>query len=73
MPATQQALTEKILGLLPWGFDREFNFKSKDNQETYLVKLDWNAAENHHISLRHNYSDYNNFPERGHRSAFEQW
>ncbi|MBW3671043.1 MAG: TonB-dependent receptor, partial [Acidobacteria bacterium] len=71
-PATQQALTSRISELLPWGFDQEFNFVSQDDQETYLVKLDFNAAQNHHLSLRHNYSDYNNFPSEGNNPLSNQ-
>lgn len=64
-PATQQAFIDRVTSLIPHSLDQEFAFPEEDDQETYLVKLDWNAAANHHVSLRHNYSDYNNFPSEG--------
>lgn len=64
-PATQQQFLDRINSLLPHSLEEEFNFQSQDDQETYLLKFDWNAADNHHLSLRHNFSDYNNFPSEG--------
>lgn len=43
----------------------EFEFDSTEDQETYLAKMDANLATNHHLSLRHNYADFNNFPSEG--------
>jgi hypothetical protein len=52
---------EQLIGPL----DRQFRFDAQEDQETYLAKIDANLATNHHLSLRHNYADYNNFPSEG--------
>lgn len=43
----------------------EFEFDSTEDQETFLAKIDANLATNHHLALRHNSSDFTNFPSEG--------
>ncbi|HYG63289.1 MAG TPA: TonB-dependent receptor, partial [Thermoanaerobaculia bacterium] len=66
LPAdVQQAFLTRVEGLIGNSLDNEVRFDSRQDQETYLVKLDGNLATSHHASLRYNSSDYNNFPSEG--------
>lgn len=61
-PDVRQGVVSKLEGLLGHSLDREFSYDTRENQDTYLAKIDWNAANNHHFNLRWNFSDFNNFP-----------
>lgn len=60
--STRQAFITRIQNLTGVSFDDEFIYPTKENQETLLAKIDWNAAANHHLNVRWNGSDFNNFP-----------
>lgn len=61
-PEVQQAVVGRLEQLVGGSLDNQFRYDTRDNQDTYLVKLDWNIANNSHFNIRWNYSDYNNFP-----------
>jgi hypothetical protein len=63
--ATQAALLTRVEQLLGGPVEREFRFDSREDQETYLGKIDLNLASAHHAYLRYNSADYNNFPSEG--------
>jgi hypothetical protein len=71
-PAVQQAVINKIEGLLGNSIDDELAYTSKQDQDTYLVKFDANLTNNHHMSVRWNYADYNNFPSESPRMLSNQ-
>ena len=60
-PATQTAVIAKLEGLLGHSLDQEFSYPTRDDQDTWLGKLDWNAGNNNHFNVRWNYSNFNNF------------
>ncbi|HUF11362.1 MAG TPA: carboxypeptidase regulatory-like domain-containing protein [Rhodothermales bacterium] len=60
--ATRNDIVARLESLTGGPLDRQFAYDTRDNQETWLAKVDWNIANNNHFSLRWNLSDYNNFP-----------
>ena len=65
LPAdVQAAFVQRLEGTIG-PLDQQFRFDSREDQDTYLAKVDANLAQNHHVVLRHNYADFNNFPSEG--------
>ena len=63
LPAeTRNAVIGRLEQLLGHSLDEEFAYDTRDNQDTWLAKLDWNIGASNHANIRWNYSDYNNFP-----------
>ncbi|HUP66474.1 MAG TPA: TonB-dependent receptor [Thermoanaerobaculia bacterium] len=60
--ATRDAVIARLESLTGGPLDRQFSYETRENQETWLAKVDWNLASNNHLNLRWNYSDFNNFP-----------
>lgn len=60
--ATQSQFIARLESLLGYSLDEEFRYDAEEIQKVYLLKFDWNVSDRHHLSLRDNYSDYNNFP-----------
>lgn len=59
---TQQQFVTRLETLLGNSLDEEYRYDAEETQKVYLAKIDWNIGNNHHLSFRDNYSDYNNFP-----------
>lgn len=71
-PATQQAFIARVEQLIGGSLDDDFNFSTTEDQETYLLKLDLNAGNAHHISFRDNLSSFTNFGSEGTRTLSNQ-
>jgi hypothetical protein len=71
-PAVRQAVIDKIERLTGNSIDDELAYTSRQDQDTYLVKFDANLSNNHHLSLRWNSADYNNFPSESPRMLSNQ-
>jgi hypothetical protein len=61
-PDVRSSLVAKLEGLLGHPLDQEFAYDTRENQDTWLGKIDWNIGSANHLNLRWNYSDFNNFP-----------
>ncbi|MCA1732078.1 MAG: TonB-dependent receptor, partial [Acidobacteria bacterium] len=61
-PEVRNALTAKLEGLIGGSLDEQFRYDTRENQDTWLAKVDWNIANNTHFNIRWNMSDFNNFP-----------
>lgn len=70
LPADVQAAFLARYQTLVGSLDRELEFESRQDQETYLGRLDANLGTGHHAFLRYNSSDYNNFPSEGSGDVF---
>jgi Carboxypeptidase regulatory-like domain len=66
LPAEQRAaFAARVEQLLGGSLDREIQFDSREDQETYLAKIDAILGAGTQASLRYNSADYNNFPSEG--------
>jgi hypothetical protein len=73
LPAeTRTAFITRVEQLIGGSIDDEFNFSTAEDQKTYLLKLDLNAGDKHHISFRDNLSSFTNFASEGTRSLSNQ-
>lgn len=70
--ATQQAFINRVQNLTGVPFDQEFFYNTREDQETFLAKVDWNIASNNHFNIRWNGSDFNNFPSESSGSFSNQ-
>ncbi len=59
-PAQQQSFFTKLQGLTGLAYENELAYDQTFDQNTYLVKFDWNAGNRNHFSLRDNYSKFEN-------------
>ncbi|HEX7184052.1 MAG TPA: TonB-dependent receptor [Thermoanaerobaculia bacterium] len=64
-PAQQAAVLQRVEQLLGSSIDRETRFTAKQDQETWLGRLDGNLGGSHHAFLRYNSAEYINFPSEG--------
>lgn len=64
-PAQRTGFTQRVEQLLGSSLDDEFRFESRQDQETWLGRLDANLGDSHHAFLRYNSAEYNNFPSEG--------
>lgn len=63
LPAdVRTSVLSRLETLVGRSLDEEFSYDTRENQDTYLTKLDWNIANSHHFNIRWNFSDFNNFP-----------
>ncbi len=63
LPAdVRQSVVSKLEGLVGHPLEQEFAYDTRENQDTWLGKIDWNLGSANHFNLRWNYSDFNNFP-----------
>jgi len=63
LPAdVRTSVVARLEALTGQSLDQEFSYDTREDQETWLLKLDWNASNNHHFNIRGNLSDFNNFP-----------
>lgn len=70
--ATQAAFIARVEQLTGGSINDQFRFNTTEDQETYLLKLDANIAQNHHLSLRNNLSQFTNFGSEGTRPLSNQ-
>jgi hypothetical protein len=61
-PALQASVIARLEQLTGHPLDQEFNYDTRENQDTYLLKFDWNIGSSNHANFRWNFSDFNNFP-----------
>ncbi len=59
-PALQQQFLDKVAGLVGHPWDGELNYDTTFNQQTYLGKVDFNLSGNHRLSVRDNYTNFEN-------------
>lgn len=63
LPADVRAgVVARLEQLLGHSLDEEFAYDTRENQDTWLAKIDWNIGSSNHFNFRWNYSDFNNFP-----------
>ena len=66
LPAdTRNAVIARLEQLLGSSLDDEFQYNTRENQDTWLAKVDWNIGASNHANIRWNFSDFNNFPSEG--------
>ncbi|MGH9458943.1 MAG: TonB-dependent receptor [Thermoanaerobaculia bacterium] len=70
--ATQQAFISRIEQLTGTSIAEQFSYDTREDQETWLAKVDWNIGASQHFNIRWNGSDYNNFPSEGSGSLSNQ-
>jgi hypothetical protein len=58
--ATRDAFFTKFQSIVGYPYANELNYDQTFNQKTYLGKIDVNAGSKSHISLRDNYSNFEN-------------
>ncbi|HEX2120031.1 MAG TPA: carboxypeptidase regulatory-like domain-containing protein, partial [Thermoanaerobaculia bacterium] len=58
----QSAVVSRIEQLTGRPLAEEFSYDTREDQQPWLGKIDWNSGNNHHLNVRWNYSDFNNFP-----------
>ncbi len=58
--ATRTAFVQRVETLLGRSLNDLFAYDQSEDQQTYLIKLDANVAQNHHLSFRDNYSKFVN-------------
>jgi hypothetical protein len=62
LPAdVRQNVVSRLEGLFG-PLDQQFAYDTRENQDTWLGKIDWNIGAANHVNVRWNYSDFNNFP-----------
>lgn len=59
-PTLQQQFMAKLEAFLGHPYDQELNYDQTFNQNTYLGKVDWNWGPSTRISLRDNYTNFEN-------------
>ncbi|MEO8217103.1 MAG: carboxypeptidase regulatory-like domain-containing protein [Acidobacteriota bacterium] len=59
-PDTQAAFLAKLQTLTGRPYAEGTSYDQTFDQNTYLAKIDWNAGNNNHFSLRDNYSSFEN-------------
>jgi hypothetical protein len=59
-PALQQQFVAKLEAFLGHPYSQELSYDQTFNQNTYLGKVDWNWGANTRISLRDNYTNFEN-------------
>jgi outer membrane receptor protein involved in Fe transport len=63
LPAdVQTSVVSRLEQLTGHSLDEEFRYDTREDQQTWLAKADFNSGSNHHFNVRWNYSDFNNFP-----------
>ncbi|MBK5259339.1 MAG: TonB-dependent receptor, partial [Thermoanaerobaculia bacterium] len=63
LPAdVRTSVVSRLEQLVGHSLDEEFAYGTRKNQDTWLAKMDWNAGNSHHLNVRWNFSDFNNFP-----------
>lgn len=60
-PTLQQQFLGKLENYLGHPYDEELAYDQTFNQNTYLGKIDWNAGSKYRISIRDNYTQFENF------------
>ncbi len=58
----RSSVVSKLESLLGHPLDQEFSYDTRENQDTWLAKVDWNLGSANHFNIRWNNSDFNNFP-----------
>ncbi|HSN67820.1 MAG TPA: TonB-dependent receptor, partial [Thermoanaerobaculia bacterium] len=61
-PDVRAGVLAKMESLLGHSLDQEFTYDTRENQDTWLAKIDWNIGSANHANIRWNNSDFNNFP-----------
>ncbi|HUF17829.1 MAG TPA: TonB-dependent receptor [Thermoanaerobaculia bacterium] len=70
--ATQQAFISRIEQLTGTSIAEQYSYETRQDQDTWLVKFDWNLGASNHVNARWNSSDYNNFPSESSGSFSNQ-
>lgn len=62
---TRNAFISRVEQLLGGSLANEFGYQTAEDQRTYLAKLDANLGSKHHLSVRDNFSEFENFGSEG--------
>lgn len=63
LPANvRTSVVARLEQLTGHSLDQEFGYDTRENQDTWLGKIDWNAGSKNHFNVRYNSSEFNNFP-----------
>lgn len=71
-PEVRNGVIARLEQLIGGSLDDQFRYDTRENQDTYLVKADWNIANSSHFNIRWNYSDFNNFPSESNTTLSNQ-
>jgi outer membrane receptor protein involved in Fe transport len=71
-PADRAAFVSRVESLIGHSLDREYSFATTEDQKVYLIKLDGSLGNDHHLSVRNNYSTFENFGSEGTRQFSNQ-
>src|SRR4030095_9059140 len=58
--AVQQQFFTKLDGFIGAPYNTELAYDQTYDQNTYLAKIDWNAATKYRVSVRDNYTNFEN-------------